>query len=377
MSDRLKPSRMELRLEAEIAGAATPMEADCKRAELAGYHARLGRFDEARSTLSTLRQRYGQRPNAAISSWLNLVEGLVGHFSDMDPAARDKVLRAHALSAAAGLTSIRALSAAWLAHLEYARLDVEAMSTHVREAFQLSAPTQDVVRSRACLVVAQALHLSGKYSESVVWYQRTRFHSNRCGDEATLGASLHNMAWLHMSTMRQSQFTGNISSAETAWALVSAESTRNFDQIFGLTALASLEPILRAQIYSLRGQFSEALSLYDAHPVSSRVPGAVRLRANLLADQAWCRISTGDGVGALEDGLTALSSLGLEVQIDDLAAAHTRLSQVFSALGKPRESEHHGRLASAAWKSFISLQREICTSLAGISPDGDSRDYIV
>ncbi|MBC7735314.1 MAG: hypothetical protein H7306_26060, partial [Bacteriovorax sp.] len=92
---------MELRLEAEIAGAATAIDADCKRAELAGYHARLGRFDEAKSTIAALHHRYDSRPNVAISSWVNLVEGLIGHFSDMDPAARDKVLRAHALSTAA------------------------------------------------------------------------------------------------------------------------------------------------------------------------------------------------------------------------------------------------------------------------------------
>ena len=369
MSGRLKASRMELRLEAEIAEATTAIDGDCKRAELAGYQARLGRFDEARSTLSTLRQRYDQRPHVAISSWLNLVEGLVGHFSDMDPAARDKVLRAHALSTAAGLTSIRALSAAWLAHLDYARLDVEAMSKHVRESFRLSVPTQDGVRSRACLVVAQALHLSGRYSESVPWYQRSRFHSNRCGDEATLGASLHNMAWLHMSSMRQSQFTGNINSAETALALVSAESTRNFDEIFGLTTLASLEPILRAQVLSLRGQSSEALALYEAHPITSQVQGAVRLRANLLADQAWCRISIGDSMGATTDVIAALLSLSLEVQVDDLAAAHTRLSQVFLALGRPSEAEHHDRLATDAWKLFSNLQLEISVHLYGISQD--------
>ena len=116
MPDRLTPSRLELQLEADIVAASTALEADCKRAELAAYQARLGRFDEVRSTLSALHQRYESRPNVQISSWLNLVEGLVGHFTDMDPAARDKVLRAHALSTAAGLTRMRALSAAWLDH---------------------------------------------------------------------------------------------------------------------------------------------------------------------------------------------------------------------------------------------------------------------
>ena len=369
MSDRLKPSRMELRLEAEIAGAATATEADCKRAELAGYHARLGRFDEARSTLATLRQRYHSRPNVAISSWVNLVEGLIGHFSDMDPAARDKVLRAHALSTAAGLTSMRALSAAWLANMDYCRLDVLAMSEHVRESFRLSISTQDESRSRACMVVAQALHLSGKYTQSVTWYQRVRLHANRIGDDATLGAVLHNMAWLHMATMRQEKFTGAVNSTATSFALVSAESTKNFDEIFGVRTLPSLVPILRAQVLSLRGQVEEALFLYEAHLTDSYYRGATRFRANLLADQAWCQISMGDHAGALKNAAAAVSSLCIEVQVDDLAAAHTRLSQVFWALGNANDAEYHSFLAAKAWDNFSHVQRQIEVNLDGLSED--------
>jgi len=58
MPDRLKPSRIELQLEADIVAASTALEADCKQAELAAYQARLGRFDELRSTLFALHQRF-------------------------------------------------------------------------------------------------------------------------------------------------------------------------------------------------------------------------------------------------------------------------------------------------------------------------------
>ena len=39
MPDRLTPSRLELRLDADIVAASTALEADCKRAELAAYQA--------------------------------------------------------------------------------------------------------------------------------------------------------------------------------------------------------------------------------------------------------------------------------------------------------------------------------------------------
>ena len=115
----MKPSRLLLRLEAGIVNAKSVVEADCLRAERAAYLARLGRFEEVRAELDALRARYDCRPNVKISVWLNLVEGLTIHSREMGQAARDKVLRAHALSGAAGLLQMRALSAGWLAHMDF------------------------------------------------------------------------------------------------------------------------------------------------------------------------------------------------------------------------------------------------------------------
>jgi len=365
--DRVKPSRLELRLVAEIAGAPTALEADCKRAELAAYLTRLGRVDEARATLAALHQRYDSHPHVAISAWLNLVEGLVGHFGDMDPSARDKVLRSHALSTAAGLTPMRALSAAWLAHLDYARLDIEATSRHVSWSLALSSREQNSTRSRAGLVVAQALHLAGRYDLASPWYARSRRHATEEGDNATTGAILHNMAWLHMSSARQASFTRRVGSPESVHALTSAESTKNFDELFGVSSLVSLEPILRAQLLSLRGSAADALSLYKKFLPEASFRGALRLRGNLLSDQAWCRVQLGDRTQALEDAILASSSLDDETQVDDLAAAHTRLGQVFGALGDDDEGERHMRLAANAWQQFANLQARIIEMFDEIS----------
>lgn len=367
MSDRLKPSRLELRLEAEVEAAPTSLEADCKRAELAGYQARLGRVADAKSTLAALHQRYDSRPHVAISAWLNLVEGLIGHFSDMDPAARDKVLRAHALSTAAGLTPMRALSAAWLAHLDYSRLDVEAMRRHLVQAFEFSHLEQDSVRSRADLVVAQSLHLAGRYNLALPWYMRARMHASREGDDATVSAVLHNTAWLHMSTLRQASFSGRTGLTECAHTLTSAESTRNFDELFGVSSLAALEPILRAQVHSLMGSAAEAFGIYATYLPRAGFRGALRLRGNLLADQAWCRIVLGDNTGALEDALAASSSLSDDTQVDDLAAAHSRLAQVFNQLGHVQVAVRHMNSAAIAWRSFSDLQDRILELLVQFS----------
>ena len=92
-------SRLLVALDAQIASSRIPYEADGLRAERACYRARQGRIDEAMQTAATLRERYAARPNAVITAWVNLVEGLCCHFDDLGVGARDKLARAHALSA--------------------------------------------------------------------------------------------------------------------------------------------------------------------------------------------------------------------------------------------------------------------------------------
>ena len=158
----MKPSRLLLRLEAGITNAKTTLEADCLRAERAAYLARLGRFDEVSAELALLRERYNDRPNVTMSVWLNLVEGLTIHSREMGRTARDKVLRAHALSSAAGLVEMRALSAGWLAHMDFLLADIVSMARHAEEALTLSDKSHNSIRARVGLVVAQGYHQGGR-----------------------------------------------------------------------------------------------------------------------------------------------------------------------------------------------------------------------
>ena len=366
MPDNMTLSRLELRLETEIRAAPSVLEADCKRAELAAYRVRLGRVKEVELTLHELHQRYKANPNVAISAWLNLVEGLVGHFGDMDPGARDKVLRAHALSSAAGLLPMRALTAAWLAHFDYARLDLDSAEVHVRLSIACSNQTDDSVRSRASLVVAQTLHLAGRFDMAKPWYAGARLHANREGDSATVGAILHNMAWLHMSIFRQANFSSELAPKPCFNMLMSAESTKNFDQLFKINTLTGLEPILRAQILSLRGRWAEALDLYNIHFSSISDGGTSRFLGISLSDQAWCRLNVGDKAHATEDALAASKLINEHTQVDDRAFAHSRLAQVFDALGDFSEVKRHRELATNFWRLFERLQKKIVENYGNI-----------
>ena len=220
----MSSSRLLSRLDAAIAAAAHPLRADYLRAERAGYLARQGHLIEASQVIALLHERYDPSPNVLISAWLNLAEGLLSHFSDLSGVAIDKMRRAYALSGAARDTPLRALTAAWLAHMEYVAHDFELMARHLAESLQLADAEFHTARSRACLVGAQGYHLGGRYDLAQPWYEKARLHANADGDEAMLSAVMHNMAWLHAVQARQTQLQGNGPTLSVNQILLGAES---------------------------------------------------------------------------------------------------------------------------------------------------------
>jgi tetratricopeptide (TPR) repeat protein len=309
--------------------------------------------------LAALHERYDPRPNVEISAWLNLVEGLVLYFSAVGSPTNDKVKRSLALSSAARLGSLQAISSAWLAQFDYARVDIDSMATNLRISLQTAAPDHHSSRSRAGLVLAQALHLAARPDLALPWYRRVRDHAVAQGDDATTSAMMHNMEWLRMMTMRQSVLSGRLILSGGDHALMTAESTSQLDILTGDNSWDVLKPILCAQILSLQGDFSGALILYERHLSESEQEGTARLQANLLADKSWCLASSGQLEIARACAISAIDRIGPETHADDRAAAHSRLAQTFSILADSVGEKNQLQMASEAWHSHELLQARI------------------
>lgn len=342
-------SRLLTNLDAAIAAATQPVQADCLRAERAGVLARQGQLAEARAVMSTLQTQYARQPNVSVSAWLSLAEGLVSYFSDLNRNARDKISRAYALGAPARDTRLRALAVAWLAHMDYVDHDLEAMARHIAECFDLAAPEHHAARARACLVVAQAYHFGGRFDAAQPWYAKTRQHANTEGDEAMLSAVMHNMAGLLANESRQTILRGVEDDNVTRRAMLGIESTGNFDALVGTGSLDALVPLLRAQVGSLQGRWDEAVALYEAHFSDGLLQGLDRMRAFLGADLAWCRLQLGQTEQALKDALAAEVAASHDRDVDDRAAAHSRLAQVFAQLGQTEAASRHKAQADKDW----------------------------
>lgn len=355
-------SRLLTGIEAEIAAARSDVAADCARAKRACFLVRVGRIEEASIELTSLRDRYRQTPVAEIAARLNLTEGLIRFFSGATAPALDKIRRAHAIATTANLPKVVALSSAWLAHLEFSLLQVDAMVVHLRESFVNADGDDHEALSRASLVAGVATHSSYRYDLAKRWYTQTRVHAAAEGDDATLSALLHNMTSMGVMNLRQAVLTGKGESRLALDALMGADSTSSYDDLKGMLGLETWVPLLRAYMASLVNEPCNAIALYARHLEQAKSEGQGRMLSYIYADMAWCHLQLGEVELARSEADEALRSLAVETQIDDRAATHSRLAQTFSAIGSEAAAEHGSR-AEALWSEYALLQTRTVTLL--------------
>lgn len=364
------PSRLLRELESAISVAPTGIVADCARAELACYLARQGRLDEARSIVTELRQQYGQMQNVAISAWLSLAEGIELYFRNLSTGSRDKVMRSHALSTAAGLVKMQALSAAWLSQMDFTKLAIEPLAQHAKQALKLAEPDDHSARSRASLVLAQALHVAGRWDLAAPWYRRAHTHATAQGDDATVSALMHNMVCMRLDNLRQTKLSGVGDASGSNLVLPGTESAGRFDELIGASSLSALKPLLRARILSLEGRPAEALILYEEHMLTDVDHGFSRMKSDMLSDVAWCRVQLQQSELALAAAVSAEGNLNSETQIDDRAATHTRLGWFYLAIGQMEEALRQETLALQAWDTYVGMQVKIVELLSTVTESG-------
>ncbi len=364
MSAGVNVSKREQLLRSEIAATDDPAELACKRAELAGHWARTGKLEQARNELAELRKENSPKPHIKLSICIHLAEGLIDYFGNVGGSRSDAIQRAHGLSQASGHKGLQALSAAWLAQWDYARLDMSALARHVKEALSLAAADEHAALARANLVAGEAFHFAGRADSAQPFYQRARSHALALQDDATLSALMHNMAWQQMMAMRQAVLTGGDTSQEGRRLLLNAESAGNFDKMRGDSGWVSLNAILLAQINSLAGLSPTALKLYESHLGALDDMG--RLRCYLFADIAWCQLREGLTEQAATYAERAGNCITADAHINDRAATHSLLAQVSRGLGDAPRASSHETEATELWSAHEKMQRETITLLDGI-----------
>lgn len=352
-------SRFLTQLDNQVVAASDRFVRRCLLAERAAYQARLGEINLAREDLEIAKSENNLEPNARVSILINVADGMINYYQDMSPVANDRYQRARALAIASGQDDLQSRIDSLIALLEYGFHHFDRMFRYLEEAAKNVSADDNQTLCRICMITGQTLHLANSYDLSIVWYQKAKYFANEARDDASMSALLHNMASIWAVNWRNSQL-GKIATTDSPQvARVGANSTSNYDQIIGSSALAALTPLMKAQILSLEHKYEEALKIYSLTLPSLSLKALGGWMSWLLADMAWCNLQLGNIDEARTGFKRSYDGLRDTHHHDDRAATLSRLSEGLDMLGQKDIASSHKLKAIEAWEAFTQLQAEM------------------
>jgi hypothetical protein len=253
--------------------------------------------------------------------------------------------------------------------MAYYRHDLPALVRHAQAGLAMPVDTDPVAHAGIHLWVALAPLYAGEAAASRPWQLACRSLATRAGDDATVASLVYNTAELRVAHVRHAEL-GDGNQAALPALLASVNSADNYERAVGIASLQVLNPLLRAKVLVVEGQFAEAVALYDAHLQTAVEQGLQRLESSLLADLAWCHAQLGHADQARQLAASAEQALTPQVDHDDRGVTHGRVAQVHGLLAQPEEAARHQALARSAWAAFAELQSQWRAGLAasGLQP---------
>lgn len=349
-------SRFLERLNALIGASGDPYEKACLSLDAASYLARRGDHLDSARMVQGIRDGGLHLSSPRVSAWLNFAEGMQFHCRGYDQEARVKWHRCIAIARAGRSTEVLGRALTWLAFCDYTNLRIDSLFTCMREAVLTLGDESFEARARSNMTLAQICHLCGNTAKAKDFYDKSRIACLANGDDVMLSTLIHNMAWLRMAALRNDEVRGIHVRDDANIVALTAESTRNYEDLIGAKAFDVMTPLLGAQVDILRERYADAIQVIGLRQKDLNSQGLSRLSAVLIADRAYCRGKLGDLVGARSDTLTAIGSISSEDHVDDLAVLYARASRVFEMIGEPAEAARYKLMSEAMWVNFESLQ---------------------
>lgn len=354
-------SRYLSKLQQELAQAVTPTDESVVLGKMAFHYARLGKtanaVDIIRKVRSSTIREIENSP--AVVCWINLAEGVISHYQATTSEARLKFERSRAVAKSLGIRRVAAISSSWLALSNYLSEELKSFVNNSIEAINMVDDENYSAISRLSLNTALCFHYGGEVGSAGNWYQRCRLAAVADGDEATLAALIHSMAWMSVSTKRNEQLLGGVEGVRHPLLLTTAETVESYELLVGAANVPAMTPLLLAQDRILCGDLEGAIALIDEHTDAACDQGFGRLAPGLLADRAHCLAMLGRTAEARLDAIRASELPREHLHGDDLAVLHSRLTSTFSILGMSTIAEFHRTKASEAWVKLDIFRREM------------------
>ena len=338
------PSPFEQRILDRLGTERNPEVRALLRVELACYWARVGEEHSAEQERQALRHEFANARSPRISILVMVLEALQAYYGSLDPAARDRLLRANLLSKSFKAYDLIALTSAWLAHvdLNQARFDsaVSELHTAIDAVAQLSDGVESI-RCRIALTLGDANLLVGRVQTSQEWYESARLDAVAIGDHAGVGAMTYNRAALRVARARFEDVAGLDSGIDRTLLRLDVDTAVNYQSAARLKSLEHLLATSKASQLVYQHKYSEALPVIETLLGTPAVTARSAQRRLLQADLALALAS----VGKLEEASRALHQFvnpeagDLPIPADDAAVMARSAALAFAQTGSHDEAQ--------------------------------------
>lgn len=302
-------------------------------AQLASYYARIGEFDLAELERSRLREMFSHGRWARVSIRLMSLDALLLYYRALSPDARDRMLRSNLIAGALKQRDLRALTASWLAHIDFNLGRYTEMAKWLADCFDDLDADDGTADLRVSLVLGDSFQFADRETEARKWYDHARPLASKLGDQASIGALTYNRAALHVSAARVKAIGQKIGSEATLMLDGEVRSAINYQVVARLRSLDHLLHCASISVLMLREMPSDALPAIDALIASGEVGRQSSAFQILLADRALCLAQIGRSRDA-EDQLREQDESDLcDLPGDDRAIVLESRAQCWAILG--------------------------------------------
>ena len=326
-------SRIIDNLDSQIRNCQSNAERNVLLAKKAFALARHSLILESRQIIRDLRS-INQNYEARLSAWIMFAEGIIEHSETYDlQKSRDRIIRAHLVGQAANDPTLAGTAAAWLADLDFLYGRYRDSADYLDKAFAWSKAQDSEARARASMVLGAAFYFCGDIAKGKHWIQAARSHAVASGDIAMQNIILFNNSALDVSRLTLLDCIGGVDESELRFALMSAQSVSNLNTALGIANQPSMIPVQRAELLTIQREWSEAISIFDAHIESIRLQGQSKWISKYIAHRSWCKANIGDTLGAKSDIGTAIDGAVSGTDPDDLYILHLRVARSADMIG--------------------------------------------
>ena len=256
-------------------------------AQLGCYLARVGDFERAEKIRSEIRSSFGDGRSARVSILLMLMEGLLNLFQSEGADPRDRIVRAHLLSASFRERALVALTSAWLAHIDFNKSNFDLMLREIDDCLQNVSFDDGSALCRISLVLGDVFLVCGDSIASQAWYERARRAATAVGDQATIGAITYNRAAINVQNLRLAELSGIVGSKSLSQAEAEVNTAINYQALAQLQSLDYLLLAARVGIKMAKCEFSDAEAETRELLKLNIVPSGCSEHLVLLADLSF------------------------------------------------------------------------------------------